>query len=66
MLRRLCADKVIDWDRYVTAFLFACSEVPHKSLGFSPFELLYGMSVQGPIMRELFTKDTVDPETKLM
>ena len=47
-----CALK--DWDRYLPALLFAVSEVPQESLGFSPFELLYGLSVCGPmaILRE--------------
>ena len=37
MLRRM--------DRYVPALLFAVREVPQESLGFSPFELLYGRNV---------------------
>ncbi|KAK7495409.1 hypothetical protein BaRGS_00013348 [Batillaria attramentaria] len=42
MLRKLCQDRPRDWDRFVPALLFAYREVPQESLGFSPFELLYG------------------------
>ena len=66
MLRRMCEEKPQDWDRYLPALLFAYREVPQESLHFSPFELLYGRSVRGPmsILRELWTKQTTDPEVK--
>ena len=41
MLKRMCAERPKDWDRYLPALLFAYREVPQESLGFSPFELLY-------------------------
>ncbi|XP_049524028.1 uncharacterized protein LOC125945781 [Dermacentor silvarum] len=40
MLKRMCAEKPRDWDRYLAPLLFAYREVPQASLGFSPFELL--------------------------
>ncbi|XP_062603479.1 uncharacterized protein LOC134265246 [Saccostrea cucullata] len=49
MLKRLCSEKPKDWDKYLSAVLFAYREVPQESLGFSPFELVYGRSVRGPI-----------------
>ena len=57
MLRRMCAERPKDWDKYLPALLFAIREVPQESLGFSPFELLYGRSVRGPmaILRELWS-----------
>ena len=66
MLRRMCAEKPRDWDRYINALLFAYRETPHESLGFSPFELLYGRKVRGPmkILRELWTKEQEDSEIK--
>ena len=66
MLKKLCAEKPEDWDRYIPALLFAYREVPHACLGYSAFELLYGRSVRGPlsILRELWAKEEVDPETK--
>ena len=48
MLRRMCAERPKDWDRYLPALLFAVREVPQESLGFSPFELLYGRNVCSP------------------
>ena len=40
MLRRMCAEKPKDWDRYLQPLLFAYRETPQHSLLFSPFELL--------------------------
>ena len=58
MLKRMCADRPKDWDRYLPALLFAYREVPQESLGFSPFELLYGRTVRGPmsILKEVGQK----------
>ena len=42
MLKRLCAERPRDWDRYLGPALFAYREVPQESSRFSPFELLYG------------------------
>ena len=55
MLKRMCAEKSKDWDRYLLALLFAYREVPQENLGFSPFELLYGRTVRGPmaILKEI-------------
>lgn len=40
---RMTADKEgNDWDRYIPYLLFAYREVPQASMGFSPFELLFG------------------------
>ena len=66
MLRRMCAERPKDWDKYLNALLFAYREVPQESMGFSPFELLYGHGVRGPmkILKELWTKDVPDTETK--
>ena len=37
-----------------------------KSLGFSPFELLYGWPVRGPmqILKQLWSKEIEDPEVR--
>ncbi|XP_064470265.1 uncharacterized protein LOC135385018 [Ornithodoros turicata] len=66
MLRRMCAERPRDWDRYLAPLLFAYREVPQESLGFSPFELLYGRNVRGPltILRELWDKEEIEPELK--
>ena len=67
MLKKLCEERPRDWDRYLCPLLFAYREVPQETLGFSPFELLYGRSVRGPmtILKELWTNQKVNPETKL-
>ena len=66
MLRKVCAEKPKDWDRYIPALLFAYREAPQESLGFSPFELLYGRTVRGPmaILKDLWTDDVQEPEVR--
>ena len=66
MLRRMCAEKPKDWDRYLNPILFAYREVPNASTQFSPFELLYGRSIRGPmaILRESMEEDEIPEEVK--
>ena len=49
-----------------TLLLFAYSEAPQESLGFSPFELLYGRMVRGPmaILKDLWTDEVKQPEVR--
>lgn len=64
-LRKLIVEEPKDWDRYIPALLFAYREVPQSSTGFSPFELLYGRTVRGPmILKALWTDDETDEEVK--
>ena len=42
----MCEERPADWDRYLAAVLFAYRETPEDSLGFSPFEMLYGRAVR--------------------
>ena len=65
-LRKLAVEKPKDWDRYIPALLFAYREVPQSSTGFSPFELLYGRTVRGPMMilKALWTDEETDEEVK--
>lgn len=65
-LRTLCFERPADWDKYFSASLFAYGDAPQESLGFSPFELVYGHEVRGPmkILRELWTKEVEDPEAR--
>ncbi len=66
ILKRLCAEQPKLWDRYLPAVLFAYQEAKQASLGFSPFELLYGHTLRGPmqILKELWVNDGEQPETK--
>ena len=49
MLRKFCVESQLEWDEGIDFLLFAIREVPHESLGFSPFEMLFGRSVRGPL-----------------
>ena len=62
VLLTMCAELPNDWDKYLPALLFAVREIPQESLGFSPFELLYGRNVRGPmqILRELWSVEETD------
>ena len=59
MLRRMSSERPKDWDRYLEPLMFAYREAPQESTPFSPFELLYGRTVRGPmsVLRELWTKE---------
>ena len=48
MVRKSAADHR-DWDEHLQYLLFACREAPCSSTGFSPFELLFGREVHGPL-----------------
>ena len=66
MLRKLCKEQPRTWNKWIPALLFAYREVPQESLGFSPFELLYGRTVRGPmqILKELWSKEDLEEEVK--
>uniref|UniRef100_A0A8C6VTB1 Gypsy retrotransposon integrase-like protein 1 n=1 Tax=Nothobranchius furzeri TaxID=105023 RepID=A0A8C6VTB1_NOTFU len=49
MLRKFVSQTGKDWDQWLPYLLFAYREVPQASTGFSPFELLYGHKVRGPL-----------------
>uniref|UniRef100_A0A8C5QB65 Gypsy retrotransposon integrase-like protein 1 n=1 Tax=Leptobrachium leishanense TaxID=445787 RepID=A0A8C5QB65_9ANUR len=48
-LIRAFAHERKDWEQYLPHLLFAYREVPQESTGYSPFELLYGRQVRGPL-----------------
>ena len=66
MLKKMCEERPTDWDRYLPAILFAYREAPQDSLGFSPFEMLCGRTVRGPIsiLKELWTNEEGEEEVK--
>uniref|UniRef100_A0A8C6U536 Integrase catalytic domain-containing protein n=1 Tax=Neogobius melanostomus TaxID=47308 RepID=A0A8C6U536_9GOBI len=49
MLRKFVSSTGADWDQWLPYLLFTYREVPQSSTGFSPFELLYGRQVRGPL-----------------
>ena len=60
MLKKFVNRTQKDWDEYLPYLLFAYREVPQESTGFSPFELLYGRRVRGPldVLRETWTGES--------
>ena len=66
MLRRLCNEQLRQWHCFVNPLLFAYREAPQEATGFSPFELLYGRTVRGPvqILKEPWTGETDGTEIK--
>ena len=67
MLPTMCAECPKDWDKYLPALLFAVREIPQESLEFSPFELLYGRYVRGPmqILRKLWSVEETELRKRL-
>ena len=49
MLRKVLEGEKRNWDKMLPYVLFAYREVPQATVGFSPFELLYGGEVRGPL-----------------
>nr|XP_045603427.1 uncharacterized protein LOC123761443 [Procambarus clarkii] len=66
MLRKMCIEQPKEWPRYINPVLFAYREVPQASTRFSPFELLYGRTVKGPlhVLKNLWEEEDCTPETK--
>ena len=49
MIRSYCLDTEKDWDEGKHLSLFAVRKSVQVSLGFSPFELVFGQTVRGPL-----------------
>ena len=49
MMRIYCFETERDWDEGKHLLLFAARESVQESLGFSPFELVFGHTVRGPL-----------------
>ena len=49
MIRSYCFYTEKDWDEGIDLLLFAVRESVQESLGFSPFELVFGHTVRGPL-----------------
>ena len=63
MIRSYCFDTEKDWDEGIHLLLFADRESVQESLGFSPFELVFGHSVRGPLklLKEKFLSNDETP-----
>ena len=49
MIRAYCFQYEKQWDQGIHLLLFAVREAVQESLGFSPFELVFGRTVRGPL-----------------
>ena len=49
MIRAYCLNHQKDWDEGIPFLMFAARDAPQESLGFSPFELIFGHTVRGPL-----------------
>jgi len=63
MLRAYCYEQDKDWDEGVHLLLFAVREAVQELLGFTPFELLFGREVQGPL--KLLKESWLDEENQV-
>ena len=65
MLRRMISEQEKEWDRFIEPLLFAYRELPMESLGgFSPFELIYGRTVRGPmsVLRDIWSNEELNEQ----
>ena len=62
MLKTYCFEHHRDWDEGVHLLLFAVRESVQESLGFSPYELIFGHQVRGPLT--LLKEKLLDEEDK--
>lgn len=49
MIKTYCHDNERDWDEGISFLMFAAAEAIQDSLGFSPFKLVFGHKVRGPL-----------------
>ena len=49
MMKAFCLEHTEDWDEGVPLLLFAARDVAQESLGYSPFEMVFGHRVRGPL-----------------
>jgi hypothetical protein len=51
-MKTFCLDSQKDWNYGICMLLFAVREAFQESQGFSPFELIFGHSVGGPLRKK--------------
>ena len=63
MMKRYCLENSKDWDEGIHLLLFAIRESVQESLGFSPYELIFGHHVRGPLtlLKERWLDDETNP-----
>jgi hypothetical protein len=62
MLRKMTSKNQKDWDELLPYILFAYREIPQELTGFSPFELLYGHCIRGPldVLKEVWSGEEME------
>ena len=63
MMRSYCLENDKDWDEGIHLLMFAAREAVQETLGFSPFELVFGYIVRGPLkmLKESFLSEDEPP-----
>lgn len=56
MIKKFCLESDRDWDENIDWLMFAVRECPQESTGISPFQMLFGKKVRGPLK---VLKDTI-------
>ena len=66
ILKRLCSENPKQWDRYLPAVLFAYRSTKQESTHYSPFELIFGRTIRGPmeILYDFWSDAEIDDQTK--
>ena len=66
MIRTYCHETEKDWDEGIHLLLFAARDTIQESLGFSPFDLVFGHVVRGPLkcLKETILSETADDSPK--
>ncbi|XP_033761567.1 uncharacterized protein LOC117343335 [Pecten maximus] len=62
MIRTYCLEYEKDWDTGIHMLLFSARESVQESLGYSPFELVFGRKVRGPLklLKEKWLEESTD------
>ncbi|KAL5020806.1 hypothetical protein ScPMuIL_002105, partial [Solemya velum] len=63
MMRSYCFENKRDWDEGIHMLLFGVRESVQESLGFSPFELVFGHTVHGPL--KILKDKLLDEDSKV-
>ena len=63
-MRKFCLNVSKSWEGDLTFLLFAIRSVPNESLGLSPFQVVFGHNVRGPlgVLRESWEETNINSE----
>ena len=63
-LSKLAQEIPTVWNKYLPAVMFFYRDSPHTSTGYSPFEVVYGHQVRGPLefLKECFESPMLEQE----